>query len=389
MNQYRQLSGLKIKYTQNADGSFTPAADERTLAKTHRYPSPPNVALEVKLGPTICWMDKEQYIYGITGPGKILKSSDWWNEASRIEVLTIPDVATYGTQVCLVVSNTGRIVYWTDTGNVFISDEAQTVFPSTPAFKFVAGCPNIKHGYAQFGSVILLSAYGDKETMNPPREVYMSVDSGATFTKIFDKPIESMKDPLQYHIHDVEYDPFSSRIWIWVGDNDNTRLVYSDNLGGTWTEIDGVQGYNATQLLSFPHGLILGSDSSYSGLFYWQRSNKFIQPVVKSEDIEKDYLRFDNILSLWGYAAHRWMDYDKQIYLLPFVRAGSPGGFSRLLLSSDGIKWWEIYKATNTVDTGFFNVMGPDANGYLYGIYCVGTMPYNFRCKLPTFKTVL
>ena len=65
------------------------------------------------------------------------------------------------------------------------------------------------------------------------------------------------------HIHCVQYDPFSGRIWMGTGDRDaESSISFSADAGKTWTEIgSGDQMFRAVSLLFTEKHVYWGSDS--------------------------------------------------------------------------------------------------------------------------------
>ncbi|MGO0062553.1 hypothetical protein ACTID9_21450 [Brevibacillus fluminis] len=332
------------------------------------------------------WMDRNGVVFGNTG-NTIVKSLDHWTTWTN--VATIPN--GYGEPRMVLVGESGRIVVGTDAGHVFVSDEAQTSFGSAPVFTFESGYTDEKHGHCVYQNVILLCAYGIKNAANPPREVYMSRDYGATFVKIFDYPPDEMSVPGNFHIHDVEYDPYANRIWLAVGDTPNNQVFYSDDLGGTWTKVfSSYVGSKFTQIIAYPHGVVFGSDQQADGLVYWKRPKGFLQAPVLESDIVRDFLLFNDKNLFVHYATRRWVvrDKDYQMALVPWIRDNNdPAARPRLLASVDGLQWFEIYRHDSN-QLGFYNIIGPhpeDPDRKILGIFGRNGTSYVFKASLPVF----
>lgn len=96
-----------------------------------------------------------------------------------------------------------------------------------------AGVFSYRYGLSNRGNVIAVTTYGLMSAKNPPRFLYLSRDAGKSWATIEVERIEDMVSPGDYHIHDVEYDPWANRIWLSNGDRDNSCLQYSDDWGRT------------------------------------------------------------------------------------------------------------------------------------------------------------
>ena len=84
------------------------------------------------------------------------------------------------------------------------------------------------------------------------------------------------------HIHCVQYDPYSKRIWLGTGDRDNeSSISFSEDEGKSWVEIgSGDQMFRAVSLLFTEHHVYWGSDAP-------TRQNYIYRYVRKSGEIER------------------------------------------------------------------------------------------------------
>ena len=96
-------------------------------------------------------------------------------------------------------------------------------------------------GFTSYQNIVLAGTYGSgpwlKEVV-----VYLSLDYGETWEKIFTKPNITV-DPVNghHHIHDVRYDPYENLIWVCAGDDDldphtNSFVYWSADMGKTWNK---------------------------------------------------------------------------------------------------------------------------------------------------------
>ena len=336
------------------------------------------------------WMDKDGNIWA-TNTGNIYKSTDYgatWTNITALAVNTVTNGDIY--DGALLVSDTGRVIVCTMTGKVIVSDTT----PANPAvaFTFTGGYTSRFFTHVMCGNIILLGAYGVYNAVAPPKEVYMSADSGATWVKVFDgTPI----DAASYHIHDVEYDPYANRIWVAVGDNaQDSNIWYSDDFGANWTKVfnSPIPNYaKVTQIIAFPHGVLFGSDSATDGFRYWPRPKGIMQSAVSSSDIISDFLLLDASGAFNQFATRRWnvRHKDLQVCIIPWTKETSATTcYPRLIASTDGLAWYEIYRHPSA-QKGFDNIIGPfpgDPNRTIVGSFedTDGTKKI-FSASLPSF----
>lgn len=173
-------------------------------------------------------------------------------------------------------------------------------------------------------NIVLSSEYGG-HYLDGARYVYLSTDYGKTWTTIFDQKAisETVNGAPAYttdaHVHTCHYDRYRDRIWVCVGDQDNTAVYYSDDLGKTWNVIKGFTGKDTMQytgIISYPEGVFLGSDRSPDGIYYWNPN--------KPEVIEPFYLtERDSIRTL--------------VYALPFRRFAKKDEVTYFVANRDDI----------------------------------------------------
>lgn len=379
MNRYL-YNGLKIKFHENTDGTYSPTfVDENNATIMERMlnlledreikaPLPARMRLQIIDPPdddkkVPKFMDKEGELWGTSLNGrKIYKSTDFWE--TQEEVLSVPN--NYGSlsNCAMLVSDTGRIVACTNQGHVFVSNEEQTSFPAAPTFSFLAGKTFVYYPWDKYNEIILLASYGPHDGQNPPRELYASFDDGETFTKIFEKSIEGMQVPSFYHIHAVEYDPYADRIWLAIGDGQNIQIHYSDDRGETWKDVfeypvESVA--KVTAICSFPHGTVFGTDSQPNGLRFLPRNRRNVKEkpnaenfvidyfVVDSEDVTNDLLVF--------YKPFRLREQGSNLTIMPSAYDITTPPV--ILLTENGIDWYEIYRLNPSDGVGFWNFIGP------------------------------
>lgn len=332
--------------------------------------------------PTPKWMGEDGVVYGTSGTtsGRIVfRSHDYWDTSE--ELFRIP--SGYGGlgSSALLVSSSGRVVVCTMDGHVFVSDVNQHLSSNAePVFTFESGYPNWRLAHTSYDNVILLGAYGDYNVDNPPREVFMSTDSGETWRRIFYPEIEGLMNAARYHIHDVEYDPYGNIIWVAIGDVENTQIYYSRNEGISWHaffEYPAEPGTQVTQIIAFSHGVVFGSDSPPDGLRYWPRRSR-----ISSEDMDFSFFSLGHPEDrLYHFATRRWQvrEGGREICLLPWI-VDNQGPTPKLLFTKNGKDWQIVYRGES--GTGFTNVIGPHPgceDAVVLGIYTKDGIPHVFR----------
>lgn len=314
------------------------------------------------------WMDKNGYVYATSGDSiyrSINKGLDW----QLIHV--VPDSLKGGStgsfsRATLIVADNNRIIYCSK-GKVVVSDEMQKIF--SVKYNFISESIARSHlGCSAQDSIILLGTY---ETYSDIAEVILSTNYGATWKRIFFmKKVDSEQE---FHIHDVRYDPFSKAILIATGDGNNCQIYFSKDWGKSWGKIfkdtHMARVCQTSQILCFPHGLVLGSDGVWDGLMYIPRNNE--KTVLDDEKvyISGRYIAIDTAKTLKRFAVRQWNSQksNRSYCLLPwyhciFPNQNAPSDYSRLWLSYNGIEWYELYKWTtlNGQLFGFNNILGPD-----------------------------
>jgi len=173
-------------------------------------------------------------------PGRVYRSTGW---------STSHTTATWS----LVLTATGGSVNNYGLNSAVFGDDV--LFPGTGKYG-VIGC---------YGTQT--PATGDATTSG--RYVYFTSDYGANWSLIFDLYTWS-GNTAGMHVHSAAYDPWWDRIWVAWGDvqmNGKLDVVYSDDHGTTWTQLDALPStYSAlgsmqsTTVLPRPDYILFGSD---------------------------------------------------------------------------------------------------------------------------------
>lgn len=309
------------------------------------------------------WIDQNGRMYGRSGP-KVMVSDDWWQTTSVL--YSFPDVHDGNVQTVIVP----------DSGNIIVavggrSNTGGTVYRlhedgAKQLYQFEYGRVSNSMGHVTYKNIIVLSCYAlsDFEKDLYANEVILSTDGGQSFKRILKAPLKT-KDASNLHIHDVEYDPYADRIWVVVGDNGNSQLYWSDDLGSSWQTIaDQGEVTMMTQIAAFKDCVAFGTDGTPEGIIRWERDgpddapdgvDDLVRPYVK---IETDPT--DDTMEM--YARRRWHireDDGRELCLMPFGYSPMDTGTDSVVLASvDGAEWYELYR-TDTRETLLTNVIGP------------------------------
>ena len=205
-----------------------------------------------------------------------------------------------------------------------VSDPSKTTFYEV--LEMNSGDANFNNPWCldKYYNIILASEYGG-HYLTGARYVYLSTDYGKTWRTIFDQSqMASTVDgapsyTTDAHVHTCHYDRYRDRIWVCVGDQDNTATYYSDDMGKTWEIIKGYTGKGTMQytgITSYPEGVFFGSDRAPDGVYFWDAN----QP----NDIKPFYLtERDSIRTV--------------VYALPFRRFAEKNEVTYFVANRDDI----------------------------------------------------
>lgn len=277
-----------------------------------------------------------------------------------------------------------------------------TVKVTADAGEFVAN-----YGLSVRENVICITTYGSMNAENPPRFLYLSRDGGENFETIEVAKIEEMPDPGDFHIHDVEYDPWANRIWLSNGDRVNTGLSYSDDWGKTWTTIGGQRGVSVagqpTSITALPDRVIFGSDGRPNGFYVWYRDWAENSKEVKPEDVvhvyTPDNVDIDSHLSVAN-VTHGSVDGAicefpySMVFLL--TKSTTPGYPARLIATPNGEQFYEIFRTdmlgdefTDAVVGRFVSPVHADPERRMYlTVYTPDSGNIIVKLKLPEWVKV-
>jgi len=163
------------------------------------------------------------------------------------------------------------------------------------------------------------------------------------------------------HIHCVQYDPFSQRIWLGTGDRDEeSRISFSEDEGKTWSDIGaGDQMFRTVSLLFTEEYVYWGSDAPtrQNYIYRFKRKTEEIErlvavnsPVHYSTALENGIKLFattaegksEGKSAAWDKKAHIWASEDGTYWedLINWEKDNWPYilGFGRVLFAHGGYK---------------------------------------------------
>lgn len=244
-------------------------------------------------------------------------------------------------------------------------------------------------------NIVLASDYGG-HYLDGARFVYLSTDFGETWTTIFDQQeaSETVEGAPSYttdaHVHTCHYDRYRDRIWVCVGDQDNTATYYSDDMAKTWKVIKGLTGKGVMQytgITSYPEGVFFGSDRAPDGVYFWDET--------KPDTIEPFYLTERDTIRTLVYALpfRRFAEKDEVCYFVANRDDIVDGKMGPLIVGFKGIKGAQLlYDFTDDfndyIATDISGCIGNTVNGYvLVSVKNKNTGKYRLlRAKAPVWE---
>lgn len=167
-----------------------------------------------------------------------------------------------------------------------------------------------------------LAEYFLNNKRDTPSDLLKSTDDGQSWKII--RSFQRIR-----HIHCVQYDPFSRRIWLGTGDRDEESYIfYSEDEGKTWTKLGGGdQMFRAVSLLFTEDHVYWGSDAPtrQNYIYRCERKSGRIErlaavdgPVHFSTILENDIKLFataaegnsEGKSAEWDRKAHIWASED-------------------------------------------------------------------------------
>lgn len=264
----------------------------------------------------ICWASRGNTIFVSTDKGKS------WNKKGRIPYsISNPSYfnrffvirkifGRYGISQMKIL-NSGTILIFsgpylwrsTDNGNSFKIVHRRKIHPLMQSWAEA-------HGEIFYGEYFYDK--GRKEI-----NLWKSIDDGKNWFIVYTFVAGSVR-----HIHAVQYDPYSDRIWVTTGDEDREcKIMYSTDRGKTFEIIgQGSQEWRAVSLLFTEDYIYWGMDSPHKQnyIFRWDRrtgTRKVVAeidgPAYYSTQLEDGSLilatTVEGATGEWDGSAHIWL----------------------------------------------------------------------------------
>lgn len=145
-----------------------------------------------------------------------------------------------------------------------------------PTYSFRNGMGPLREGWCEDNEgICYVAEYSLNNKRNRPVNLLESMDDGKTWRTILSA------DHIR-HIHCVQYDPYSRRIWMGTGDRDaESSISFSEDHAKTWTTLgSGDQMFRTVSLLFTQDHVYWGTDAP-------TRQNYIYRHARKSGTIEK------------------------------------------------------------------------------------------------------
>lgn len=301
--------------------------------------------------------EEEKTLWIEYGPS-LLKSNDLMETMKK--VWETPDEV--GTIDLILVSG-DNVIVGAD-GVVFVGNKFDENMVLEEKFSLSEGQFSHKYGYHVYNDIVLIGSYGgNSNTDVQPNEVWLSKDGGDSFELVLEAT-EYVQDK-DLHIHDVQYDPFRERIWVAAGDSGNTQIYFSDDYGRSWETLNKeppkANYLRVTAIVAFEHGVVFGSDTLPTGLYYWGDWSESSQSPEKYGFVNNRFfpLYEEESEGRMGLVSHGLSDYSREIFVLPVDGEVGRQGAAHLLMSYDGCEWFEVWRESPDKDKDYGAAFGP------------------------------
>jgi hypothetical protein len=319
------------------------------------------------------FVDEDDLVY-YEHSGNLYTTPDGITETLVLQLSTLSPLANRANWICKTREN-GKYVLSTRSsginvdGQIWTADSLAGPWTKKLDVNEITGLGNSHfrfsncwHHYDGTQDLIFVGTYGTYHATNNPNpcnHVYMSLDEGATFTKILETPI--VTTTVNNHIHALTYSPWDGWLWVVHGDGTNRGIMYSYDRGQNWVEVStgefGKGGWQPSSVVPLMNQVAFGSDNPISnGVLAWYRPET-------TEVGEVGYV-------------HQMLNYDGQVLIsrrgasissmeayIPLVEENNTAIF---VTGDGGFSWHTAATFTKgyPFEIGFTN---PDSNGYVWG----------------------
>ena len=379
-NKYNLAKSIRVDDEGKLLVDSSPRVFPETLLKTELI----ETVLE-GLGDTIYpnTIGIDGYVYCSTGYSTIARTNDGFGTMEQgYDFGKEENVPTHPSFV--TKTSEGYVVVTSDVANrkaaIWFSTEFTTGFTKVADLDkgFVRGFNVSCHHPDYRPSVLLVGEYGPTNT---PKDLYLSIDGGQSWKVVLTSKSEGYGHS---HIHCSTYDPYRDRIWVSVGDTENSAMFYSDDLGESFTEIKMNEIQNPTgqrlqptALIPLPDRIIFGADASpFAGMVM----SIPIDTKQIYNNTETFTLKHEHTFTKGDSGLHYPDSYvvdGAEIYMKANSNDGSRKTY--FFASGDGGESWYNVLVTNMSqlepNASFTGVVGPDPNNdnCMYGSFTNGT----------------
>lgn len=217
---------------------------------------------------------------------------------------------------------------------------------------------------------------------------YMSKDGGETFNVIYTLPGVSNGNT---HMHDIEYDEYSGRIWIAIGDYTSDKLIYSKDLGQTWVTAI-TTGFQATTITAFSRYIVLGSDYSPVGIYRFDKEKEKIEYLSgrdNSKAIEIAYVNELGTTAATSFCFGAYKKNDWEAYFGFSVTGGGPDNATIIGTGDGGETFYPLFSQVLSNSGGFSRSIAGIKSNSIYAPFLTlseGDILYCAKLSEPTWK---
>lgn len=219
------------------------------------------------------------------------------------------------------------------------------------------------------GAIGVVNEYGTKydgsNASVAATSVYLTTDHGETWSEILDLH-ELFPATTELHVHASAYDTRWDRIWVTFGDpspvpGTGTELLYSDDRGETWTQVDADDRYHSTTIMLLDDCILLGSDSN-PGLTRIARTGYREIGSPQYVSVIQPHNSGD-LICMGAY----WSGRTGDPLLIGFINETGPNLVPQIIGTVDGREFFEYWRDDSLVGgeqyNGPLHVFGPTTNG--------------------------